>query len=155
VTLHSERELDDTSWKLLMLLQEDARLSFTELGRRVNLSTPAVTERVRKLEEAGVIAAYRAEVNPASVGRPIMAFVQFIVPKRDEAHAVELIKSLPEIVECHHVAGNVSMMLKLYVPTVQRLEQIIKLIGKFGETQTMIVLSSPLPGRAIEMVSGE
>ena len=133
-----------------MLLQEDARLSFTELGRRVNLSTPAVTERVRKLEEAGVIAAYRAEENPASVGRPIMAFVQFIVPKRDEAHSVELIKSLPEIVECHHVAGNVSMMLKVLVPTVQRLEQIIKLIGKFGETQTMIVLSSPLPGRAIE-----
>ncbi len=135
-----------------MLLQEDARLSFTELGRRVNLSTPAVTERVRKLEEAGVIAAYRAEVNPASVGRPIMAFVQFIMPKCDEAHAVELIKSLPEIVECHHVAGNVSMMLKMHVPTVQRLEQIIKLIGKFGETQTMIVLSSPLLGRAIEMI---
>jgi Lrp/AsnC family leucine-responsive transcriptional regulator len=142
--------LDETSWKLLKLLQEDARLSFTELGRRVNLSTPAVTERVRKLEEAGVIRAYRAEVDPAQVGRPIMAFVQFIVPKRDEAPAVEFIRTLPEIVECHHVAGQVSMILKVHVPSVQRLEQIIKLIGKYGETATMIVLSSPLPGRAIE-----
>jgi Lrp/AsnC family leucine-responsive transcriptional regulator len=150
VALHLERELDETSWKLLALLQEDARLSFTELGRRVNLSTPAVTERVRKLEEAGIIRAYRAEVDPAQVGRPIMAFVQYTVPKRDEGHAVELIKSLPEVVECHHVAGNVSMILKVHVPSVQRMEQIVQLIGKFGETQTMFVLSSPLPGRAID-----
>ncbi len=137
-------------WKILKILQQDARISFSELGRRVNLSTPAVTERVRKLEDAGLIKGYCADVDPAKLGYPITAFIQFTVPKRAEYDALELIRTLPDVTECHHIAGNISYLLKVHVATILRLEVIARLLGNYGETATLIVLSSTFTGRPIE-----
>lgn len=145
----AEKLLDDTGWKILRILQQEARISFSELGRRVNLSTPAATERVRKLEDAGLIKRYHAEVDPAKAGYPITAFIQFTVPKRSEFDALELIRSLPEVVECHHIAGHVSYLLKVHVAAIQRLEALAQLLGKYGETATLIALSSTFEGRPI------
>lgn len=150
VSFNLERPLDDMGWKILKILQQDARISFSELGRRVNLSTPAVAERVRKLEDAGLIKGYRAEVDPAKAGYPITAFIQFTVPKRSEFDALELIKTLPDVIECHHIAGNMSYLLKVHVASIQRLEVVAQLLGNYGETATLIVLSSTFVGRPIE-----
>ncbi|MEU0790889.1 Lrp/AsnC family transcriptional regulator [Amycolatopsis sp. NPDC005961] len=76
MTFRSEKPLDDVDWRLLDLLQTDGRLSFKELGRRINLSPPAVAERVRRLEETGVITGYRAQVDARRAGQPLQAFVE-------------------------------------------------------------------------------
>ena len=138
------RSLDDTDWQILHLLQADARLSYREIGRRVSLSTPAVTERVRKLEEAGIIRGYRAVVHPPALGHTITAFMQLTVPKRLTPHAIALLRTRPEVIECHHVTGDISFILKLCTDSMARLEALMQELGRFGETNTMIVLSTPI-----------
>ncbi len=140
----SQRSLDATDWQILRLLQTDARLSYREIGRRVNLSTPAVTERVRKLEEAKVICGYRAVVQPAALGHSITAFMQLTVPKRLTSHAVAFLRTRPEVMDCHHVTGDISFILKLCTDSMARLEALMQELGRYGETSTMIVLSTPI-----------
>lgn len=140
---------DATDWQLLALLQADARLSFSELGRRVNLSTPAVAERVRKLEDAGIIRGYHAEIDASLLGRGVLAFMHFTVAKRDEMRAVDYIKTVPEVLECHHVMGNISYVLKVQTTSITALEALLRDIGRYGETMTMLVLSSPVQSRQL------
>lgn len=135
---------DELDWQLLSLLQADARLSYSELGRRVNLSTPAVAERVRRLEEAGIIRGYHAALDANLLGRGILAFVHFTVSKREEMRAVAFVKTLPEVLECHHVMGPVSYILKVQTTDTAALEALLRDIGRYGETMTMLVMSSPL-----------
>lgn len=138
------RSLDATDWQILHLLQSDARLSYREVGRRVSLSTPAVTERVRKLEEAGIIRGYRATVHPPALGHGITAFMQLTVPKRLTPHAIAFLRTRPEVLECHHVTGDISFILKLCTDSMARLEALMQELGHYGETNTMIVLSTPI-----------
>lgn len=140
----SEKVLDNTDWQILHLLQTDARLSYREIGRRVNLSTPAVTERVRKLEEAGIIRGYRAVVHSPTLGRGITAFMQLTVPKRLTPHAIAFLRMRPEVMECHHVTGDISFIVKLCTDSMARLEGLMQELGRYGETSTMIVLSTPI-----------
>src|SRR5262245_41633097 len=105
MTLDSKKLLDEVGWQILTVLQEDARLSFTEIGRRVGLSLPAVVERVRRLEEAGIITGYRAEIDISKIGLGITAFIRVTTPSEKYPALNTLLKSMPEVLESHHLAG--------------------------------------------------
>lgn len=147
---HDEKLLDDIGWHLLEELQEDARMTYAELGRRVGLSTPAVMERVRKMEDAGIITGYRAEVNPEKVGFQVTAFIRIGLAHQVLPRMESLFKDIPEIVECHRVTGDDSLILKIHVTSISHLEQVIHRITPYGMPATSIVLSSPIQHRRIE-----
>lgn len=146
----NEKLLDEIGWRILQELQVNARLSFAELGRRVGLSLPAVTERVRRLEDAGIITGYHAEVSLDQIGQPITAFIRMSINSDVSAKLIKLIQELPEVRECHRGTGGDSFILKVSVASVGHLESLIDRLVPFGTTTTSIVLSSPVTKRFIE-----
>ena len=143
--------IDEIDRKVLNELQQDARISYAELGRRVGLTTPAVIERVRKLEDAGVITGYRAEIDAAKVGLPITAFVRMSITGVDYSHIIEVAEQSNEVLECHRGTGGDSFIMKVAVSSVEHLQQIIDKLTPYGITTTAIVLSSPVKRRVIEI----
>lgn len=143
-------ELDNISWKILTELQKDARLTYAELGRRVGLTTPAVIERVRKLEDAKIITGYRIEIDTAKVGLPILAFVRMSITGIDYSHIIEVAEESSEILECHRGTGGDSFIMKVAVADVGHLQTLIDKLTPYGITTTSIVLSSPVKRRIIE-----
>ena len=144
-------ELDKISWKILTELQKDARLTYAELGRRVGLTTPAVIERVRKLEDAKIITGYRIEIDTAKVGLPILAFVRMSITGIDYSHIIEVAEQSSEILECHRGTGGDSFIMKVAVADVGHLQLLIDKLTPYGITTTSIVLSSPVKRRIIEI----
>ena len=142
-------ELDAIAWKILENLQQNARLSFAELGRKVGLSTPAVAERVRRLEETGVITGYHATVDPAKLGVPIHVLMRLTIPGGDLqiGRTVSAIKELAEISRCHRITGDESFVIEAYLVSVNHLEALIDKLSAFGATATSTVLSSPVERR--------
>jgi Lrp/AsnC family leucine-responsive transcriptional regulator len=143
--------IDDIDRKILKELQQDGRVSYAELGRRVGLTTPAVIERVRKLEDAGVIVGYRAEIDTAKVGLPITAFVRMSITGVDYSHIIEVAEQSNEVLECHRGTGGDSFIMKVAVSSVEHLQQIIDKLTPYGITTTAIVLSSPVKRRIIDV----
>jgi Lrp/AsnC family leucine-responsive transcriptional regulator len=137
--------LDDIDCNILACLQENARIPFAELGRRVGLSTPAVIERVRRLEESGVIAGYHAEVRPEKVGLTVRAFIKVSVAGDKLEKFATIVKKVPEILECHRVTGSESFILQAAVEDVTHLELVIDSLMPYVATNTAIVLGSPVP----------
>ena len=144
--------LDDIGIQILKILQEDGRISFNELGRRVGLSSPAVAERVRRMEDAGIIMGYKAVVDQSKVGYPIMAYIRLAIPVALLAQSDELARAIPEVLECHHLTGSDGVILQVVVSSVGHLEDVISQMGSCGMTTTAIVLSSPVLGRSIDPV---
>ena len=142
--------IDDIDRNILRELQADARTSYAELGRRVGLTTPAVIERVRKLEDAGIITGYRAEVDTSRVGLPIMAFIRMSISGVDYSRIVDVAHSSPEVLECHRGTGGDSFIMKVAVASVEHLQQVIDRLVPYGITTTTIVLSSPVKRKSIE-----
>jgi Lrp/AsnC family leucine-responsive transcriptional regulator len=140
---------DDIDRKILKELQNDARTSYAELGRRVGLTTPAVIERVRKLEDAGIITGYRAEIDPSRVGLPITAFVRMSITGVDYSHIIEVAQNSTEVLECHRGTGGDSFIMKVAVASVEHLQELIDRLTPYGITTTTIVLSSPVRKRII------
>jgi Lrp/AsnC family transcriptional regulator, leucine-responsive regulatory protein len=146
-----ENGLDDANLRLLAELQQDARLSFAELGRRVGLSSPAVAERVARLEETGVIKAYRAEIDPRAVGYTLGVVIR-IRPAPRELHKVaELAQRTPEVVECHRITGEDCFFIKAYVRDVEHLEEVIDQFVIYGQTTSSIMQTSPVPARGVPL----
>ena len=143
--------IDEIDRKILGELQREARVSYAELGRRVGLTTPAVIERVRKLEDAGVITGYRAEIDTAKVGLPITAFVRMSITGVDYSHIIEVAEQSNGVVECHRGTGGDSFIMKIAVSSVEHLQQVIDRLVPYGITTTTIVLSSPVKRRVIEV----
>ena len=143
--------IDDIDRKVLTELQVDARISYAELGRRVGLTTPAVIERVRKLEDGGVITGYRAEIDTSKVGLPITAFVRMSISGVDYSHIIEVAEQSNEVLECHRGTGGDSFIMKVAVASVEHLQQIIDKLTPYGITTTAIVLSSPVKRRVIDI----
>lgn len=143
------KTLDEVSWNILRELQIDARISFAELGRRVGLSSPAVTERVRKLEDAGIITGYHAALDLGKVGHPITAVVLVGNPGDRSEAMLAMVTEMPEILECHRITGNESFVMKIAVSSVEHLEHIIRQIEPYGRTTTSLILSSPVAQRLI------
>jgi len=137
-------ELDAISWKILTLLQQDGRASNASVARAVSMSVPAVTERIKRLEEQGVIAGYRAIIDESKLGRALTVFIQLSTPaSRYKAFLAEA-QQLDAIRECHHVTGEGSFIIRVLLSNVQELEPLIENLSQFGETKTSIVMSSPL-----------
>lgn len=154
-TLQSENAnklLDSVGWQILRELQADARLSYAELGRRVGLSSPAVMERVKKLEDAGIIRGYSVDLDLAQLGLPIMAYVRLANVGLHDKHILDLVQEMPEVVECHHVTGNDSFVIKVTAASIAHLERILMKFVSYNQTTTSIVLSSPIIGRIIEPI---
>ncbi|WNZ27718.1 Lrp/AsnC family transcriptional regulator [Leptolyngbya sp. NK1-12] len=149
MTYETKVDLDEIDWQLLDALQEDARLSYTELGKQVGLTRPAVAERVRRLEERGVITGYRAEVDPVKLGLPILAFVRIGAIGDVFASVAKVVVEIPEVLECHRGTGGECFILKVRVASLPHLEAVIDRLTKFGQVTTSIVLSSVLTQRPI------
>lgn len=142
-------ELDAVSWRLLESLQHNARLSFAELGRKVGLSTPAVAERIHRLEDAGVITGYHASLNVGKLGAPIRVLLRLTIPGGDLqiSRTVTAIKELPEISRCHRITGDESFVIEANLASIQHMEALIDRLSVFGATSTSTILSSPVERR--------
>lgn len=149
MTFDSEKLLDSTGWQILEILQGEGRISFAELGRKVGLSAPAIAERVKRMEETGIITGYHAQVNPEKVAYPISAIIALTTTPQQYPQILAVIQALPEVRSCHHVTGNVSFFMEVTVSSMRHLEEIINQLSQFGQTSTSIILSSPLPRRGI------
>ena len=143
-TFRTESRIDQTAWRLLRELQADARLSFSALARRVGMSTPAVAERVRRLEEAGAIVGYHATVDRAHLGRPLGAYLRLTTSASSYQRVIAMCGSLDAVIECHHITGEDCFLIRLAVTSVAELEDVIARFRRFGTAHTSIVLSSPV-----------
>jgi Lrp/AsnC family leucine-responsive transcriptional regulator len=139
--------LDDTDCRLLIELQEDARLSLAELGRRVGLSSPAVAERVRRLTEDGVIRGFRADVDPRALGYALSVVVRIRPAPRQLHKVADLARATPEVVECHRITGEDCFFLKVHLRSIDELGGLLDRFLDYGETTTSIVNASPIPRR--------
>lgn len=153
MALEIEKLLDDTGWEILRALQDDARLSFSELGRRVGLSSPAVVERIRRMEDAGVITGYRAEVNLSKLGLPILAYMRISSLPGYFHDLGAVFKAMPEVLECHRVTGSDDYLVKVAVSSVAHLESVINQLSQ-SQVTTLIVLSSVVTRRTIDRPCG-
>jgi Lrp/AsnC family leucine-responsive transcriptional regulator len=142
-------ELDAIGWKIVESLQKNARLTFAELGRKVGLSTPAVAERVHRMEEAGVIRGYHATVDVAKLGVPIRILMRLTIPGGDLqiSRTVTAIKDLAEISRCHRITGAESFLIEADVVSIRHMEALIDRLSALGATSTSTVLSSPVERR--------
>src|SRR6266702_5855068 len=143
----SNEEIDPVNIRVLEELQHDPRLTMSELGRRVGMSSPAVTERVRRLEETGVIRGYRLELDPVALGLPIAAYVRIRPNAGQLPRIAELAQQIPEVVECHRVTGEDCFILKVYIPAIDQLDRLLDSFLLYGTTSTSIIQSSPVPLR--------
>jgi Lrp/AsnC family leucine-responsive transcriptional regulator len=151
VTLNGSQRpaLDDVNRQLLIELQADPRISMSSLARKIGMSSPAVTERVQRLERTGVITGYRMDVNPAALGLPVTAFARIRPAAGQLPKIAELAASLPEISECHRITGEDCFLLKVHAAAIEDLEAILDRFLLYGQTITSIVVSSPVPPRAL------
>jgi Lrp/AsnC family transcriptional regulator, leucine-responsive regulatory protein len=143
--------LDPTNRLILAQLQRDARLSLAELGRRVGLSSPAVAERLQRLEQTGTITGYRAEVDPRALGLALSAIIRIRPSPGQIQNVSELAQRTPEVVECHRVTGEDCFYMKLHVRSVEHLEEVIDRFTPYGQTTTSIIQSSPVERRGLEL----
>jgi len=147
--IEAATNIDDIDCAILAELQANARIPFAELGRRVGLSTPAVIERVHRLEERQVITGYRALVDPAKVGLPVRAFVKVTVAGDKLAKFSALVRKLPEVLQCHRVTGAESFMVQVAVRDVTHMEEVIDSMMPYVATNTSMILASPVPWNSI------
>jgi Lrp/AsnC family leucine-responsive transcriptional regulator len=141
--------LDATNRRLLAELQSDARLSLAELGRRVGLSSPAVAERLQRLERDEVIVGYHAELNPRALGFALSAVIR-VRPAPRQLHQVgDVARATPEVVDCRRITGEDCYVMTAHVRSVEHLEEVIDRFAAYGQTTTSIVQSSPVPTRGL------
>lgn len=136
--------IDTINRKIIAALQENARISYAELGKKVHLSAPAVAERIRKLEAAGVISGYTLKVDLDRVGYPIVALVQCKVYRTKEREFKALVLSYDEVIECHNVTGEQAFLVKLAVQSMSQLDEILEAFIDLSDTNTMMILSTPV-----------
>lgn len=144
--------MDETDVKILKILQQNGRISMKDLGKLVALSPPAVTERVKKLEENNIITGYRATINYEKIGRPISVIINVDMNVDMHNKFKEFVLNNNYIVECHHVTGPYCMIVKASLNEMSELEKLIAKIQTFGNTETLLVLSSPLENKVVEPI---
>ena len=152
--MNSVAPLDATNLRLLAELSADPRMSMSELARRVGMSSPAVTERVQRLEQSGIIAGYRLDVDPGALGYPVAAFVRIRPGPGQLRRIVELAERTPEVVECHRITGEDCFLMKVYVTEIDKLEEVLDRFLMHGQTTSSIVQSSPVKLRSLPSPRG-
>ena len=144
-----ESLLDDVNLRILAELRDSPRLSMAELARRVGMSAPAVTERVQRLQQTGVIAGYRLDIDPAAVGLPVTAFARIRPMPGSLPKIAQLAAELPQVTECYRITGEDCYFMKVYLHSIDDLEPILDLFTPHGRTTTSIVHSAPVPPRPL------
>jgi Lrp/AsnC family leucine-responsive transcriptional regulator len=148
-------QVDTLDEQILAALQANGRLTMKALAEQVGLSSPAMIERVRRLEERGVIAGYRAVIAPTALGRPITALVAATVDRGSYDSFLERIGAEPAVAECHRTTGEATYLVKVHVPDTAALEKLVDDLGAAGaRCETSLVLSSPVPYRPITPPEG-
>ncbi|WP_092506965.1 Lrp/AsnC family transcriptional regulator [Agrococcus jejuensis] len=142
-------EPDSVDTAILDALQRDGRQSIADLARRIRMSHSATAERMRRLEESGVITGYGAQVDPERLGYAILAYLRLRYPSSVYEPLHALIADLPEVVEAHHVTGDDCFIMKVVATSMRHLEQVSGRVGTLGSVTTSVVYSSPLPSRAV------
>ena len=147
VAAYESNLLDEVNLRILAELQAEGRVGMAELGRRVGLSAPAVSERVQRLERARVITGYRAELEAAALGYPISAIVR-IRPSPGQLQRIpEIARETPEVAECHRITGEDCYLLRLHLRSIDELEELLDRFTPHGLTTTSIIHSTPVPRR--------
>ena len=142
---------DHKNLELLRLLEINPRAPISELARQVGMSHPAVKERILRLEETGILAGYRLELNPKELGYQVMAFVR-VRPLPGHLNKIaELAQTIPEVTECHRVTGEDCFILKAFLKEISDLDHVLDKFLAHGQTTTSIVQSSPVPPRSIPL----
>jgi Lrp/AsnC family leucine-responsive transcriptional regulator len=141
--------LDSTDWALLAELQHNARASIAELARVVSMSASAVTERIRRLESAGILRGYRAELDLAAAGYPLLAFVRLKYPHGNYKPFHDLVARRTEVLEAHHVTGDDCFVLKVAARSMPHLEEVVGAIAGLGAVSTSVVYSTTLASRVL------
>jgi len=149
MAVESSALLDQTGRKLLSVLQENARLSYAELGRRIGLSPAATAERLKRLEDAGVITGYRVDIDREALGLPILAIIRMSCDGARYRPFLKAVKGLQNVVECHHVAGGDAFILKVVAHSVEELEGLVEKLLEHGVPTTSVVFSSPVARRSL------
>jgi Lrp/AsnC family leucine-responsive transcriptional regulator len=139
--------------RLLTELHANPRITMSSLGRRVGMSAPAVTARVQRLEQTGVIRGYRLEVDPAALGFPVTAFARVRPAPGQLPKVAELVERLGQVSECHRITGEDCFLVKIHAATVPDLEEVLDQFLAYGQTVTSIVVSTPVPPRPLPLPS--
>ncbi len=142
--------MDNTDCKIIEILQRNGRISMKELGKKVALSPPAVAERVKRLEECGVIKGYKAVIDPEKLNRTIDVLINVSMKVSKHESFKKFVKETDSIIECHHVTGKYCMILKACLDKMSELEKLIGQVQSFGDTETLIILSSPLENKILK-----
>jgi len=133
--------------RILAELSEDARLGMAELGRRIGLSAPAVAERVQRLERAGVIAGYHAQLDPQALGYSVSAVVRIRPAPGQLQRIPEIARETPEVTECYRITGEDCYLFRLHLRSIDELEDLLDRFTPYGLTTTSIIHSTPVPRR--------
>ena len=133
--------IDELSWKILKCLQQNARMSNAEIGRRVGITSPAVSERIKKLEDAEIIQGYTTFVSPLEVGYQFKALITLRAFMGMLKPFLEKVKTYDEVVNCYRITGNENIVMEVVLKNQRHLEAFIDQLIIFGETKTQIVLS--------------
>ena len=147
--------LDEVNARLLEELQTNPRITMSALGRKISMSSPAVAERVQRLEEAGVILGYHLDVDPAALGLPVTAFARGRPAPRQLPKIAELAERLDQVTECHRITGEDCFLIKVHAATVADLEDVLDQFLLYGQTVTSIVVSTPVPLRPLPLPTME
>jgi Lrp/AsnC family transcriptional regulator, leucine-responsive regulatory protein len=147
MAMDSTALMDIYGRKLLGELQQNARLSIAELGRRIGLSPTATAERLRQMEEAGILRAYTVEIDREALGLDVMAFIRMNCNGMNYHRLLEFVQSLEEVRECHHLTGGDDLLLKVTTTSMNDLEALIEALLPYGTPVTSLVLSSPVERR--------
>ncbi|MDP9902493.1 Lrp/AsnC family transcriptional regulator [Variovorax ginsengisoli] len=142
-------QLDTKAWKLLEAVQADGRAPLKTLAEAAGLSIAATAERLRRLQEAGVIRGVHADVDPAKVGLPVQALIGITTAQPHKQALLKVLRARTEVLECHHVTGADSYMMHIAVADMAALESFLGDINRWGETRTAIVMSTPIFRRGL------
>ena len=151
--LQYEKLLDQIGLKILSVLQDNARMPLSRIGKQVGLSAPAVAERMRKMEETGVIKGYHARIDPETVGRSVSAFIHLTTDSRNYTAIRALATEMNQITSCHHISGEASFIIHVLVEDLRSLESIVERLSTYGQTQTFIVLSTSVEKAGISLLT--
>lgn len=141
--------LDQVNRSLLRELAAEPRITMSALARRVGMSAPAVSERIQRLERAGVITGYRVDISPAALGLPVTAFVRIRPTAGQLPRIAQLARETPEISECHRISGEDCFLIKMHAATIEDLEKTLDCFLTYGQTISSIVVSTPVPPRGL------
>ena len=144
-------DLDPVNVRLLDELSRNPRITMSELARRLGMSSPAVTDRVQRLEASGIITGYRVDLDPRALGWPVAAFVRIRPGPGQLTRIAELAQNTPEVVECHRITGEDCFLLKVFVTEIDKLEDVLDRFLMYGQTTSSIVQSSPVPARPLPL----